>query len=118
MSKSLPIGLVLVVIVLGVALIVRVNRSPSAVAEPAIQPGPPETKKQLWTCGMHPQVVQDHPGTCPICHMKLTAHAADGRHRLGTRRLARGHHRSCRRPEHGDSHGQSSTAGPNTEPHL
>jgi RND family efflux transporter MFP subunit len=28
--------------------------------------------KQLWTCGMHPQVIQDHPGTCPICHMKLT----------------------------------------------
>ena len=31
-----------------------------------------ETKKQLWTCGMHPQVVLDHPGNCPICHMKLT----------------------------------------------
>ncbi|HYC53497.1 MAG TPA: efflux RND transporter periplasmic adaptor subunit [Candidatus Binatia bacterium] len=26
---------------------------------------------QLWTCGMHPQVVQDHPGECPICHMDL-----------------------------------------------
>jgi Cu(I)/Ag(I) efflux system membrane fusion protein len=25
----------------------------------------------LWTCGMHPQVIQDHPGDCPICHMKL-----------------------------------------------
>ncbi|CAG0987968.1 Cation efflux system protein CusB [Phycisphaerales bacterium] len=29
-------------------------------------------EKQLWTCGMHPQVIQDHPGDCPICHMKLT----------------------------------------------
>ena len=28
--------------------------------------------KQLWHCGMHPQVVQDHPGECPICHMALT----------------------------------------------
>ncbi|MBL8762171.1 MAG: efflux RND transporter periplasmic adaptor subunit [Phycisphaerae bacterium] len=28
--------------------------------------------KQLWTCGMHPQVIQDRPGECPICHMKLT----------------------------------------------
>ena len=28
--------------------------------------------KQLWTCGMHPQVIQDHPGECPICHMELT----------------------------------------------
>lgn len=26
---------------------------------------------QLWTCGMHPQVIEDHPGTCPICGMKL-----------------------------------------------
>lgn len=26
----------------------------------------------LWTCGMHPNVVQDHPGTCPICGMDLT----------------------------------------------
>ena len=27
--------------------------------------------KQLWTCGMHPQVIKDKPGTCPICHMAL-----------------------------------------------
>ncbi len=27
---------------------------------------------QLWTCGMHPQVIQDKPGNCPICGMKLT----------------------------------------------
>lgn len=26
----------------------------------------------LWTCGMHPQVVQKTAGDCPICHMKLT----------------------------------------------
>jgi len=32
-----------------------------------------ETKAaQLYTCGMHPQVIQDHPGNCPICGMKLT----------------------------------------------
>jgi RND family efflux transporter MFP subunit len=29
-------------------------------------------EKQWYTCGMHPQVIQDHPGNCPICHMKLT----------------------------------------------
>ena len=26
---------------------------------------------QLWTCGMHPQVLEDGPGTCPICGMNL-----------------------------------------------
>ncbi|MFN2427392.1 MAG: efflux RND transporter periplasmic adaptor subunit [Candidatus Binatia bacterium] len=32
----------------------------------------PSAGAQLWTCGMHPQVIQDHPGECPICHMELT----------------------------------------------
>src|ERR1019366_3011426 len=31
-----------------------------------------EKAKTLYTCGMHPQVIQDHPGNCPICGMKLT----------------------------------------------
>lgn len=26
----------------------------------------------LWTCGMHPQVIRDQPGSCPICKMDLT----------------------------------------------
>ena len=29
--------------------------------------------KTLYTCGMHPQVIQDHPGNCPICGMKLVS---------------------------------------------
>ena len=28
--------------------------------------------KQLYTCGMHPNVIQEGPGTCPICGMDLT----------------------------------------------
>src|ERR1022692_4318826 len=31
-----------------------------------------ENARTLYTCGMHPQVIQDHPGNCPICGMKLT----------------------------------------------
>ncbi|MCB9681851.1 MAG: efflux RND transporter periplasmic adaptor subunit, partial [Alphaproteobacteria bacterium] len=27
---------------------------------------------RLYTCGMHPQVVQEGPGTCPLCGMDLT----------------------------------------------
>src|SRR5664279_3422896 len=39
--------------------------------------------KTLYTCGMHPWIIQDHPGNCPICGMKLepvhkTANAAAG----------------------------------------
>ncbi|NOZ86571.1 MAG: efflux RND transporter periplasmic adaptor subunit [Deltaproteobacteria bacterium] len=30
-----------------------------------------QEKDTYWTCSMHPQVVQDHPGTCPICGMNL-----------------------------------------------
>lgn len=26
---------------------------------------------QLWTCGMHPQVIAEEPGQCPICGMDL-----------------------------------------------
>jgi Cu(I)/Ag(I) efflux system membrane fusion protein/cobalt-zinc-cadmium efflux system membrane fusion protein len=31
-----------------------------------------QTGKQLYTCGMHPNVLQQGPGTCPICGMDLT----------------------------------------------
>lgn len=37
--------------------------------------------KQLWTCLMHPQIVEEHSGLCPICKMPLTpmhAHASQG----------------------------------------
>ena len=34
--------------------------------------GAADQAQALWTCGMHPQVLQDHPGLCPICHMQLT----------------------------------------------
>jgi len=39
-----------------------------AKAATSSQPAP----KTLYTCGMHPQIIQDHPGDCPICGMRLT----------------------------------------------
>ena len=27
--------------------------------------------KQLYTCPMHPFIIKDKPGTCPICAMEL-----------------------------------------------
>ena len=31
-----------------------------------------DTARKQYTCEMHPEVVQDKPGECPKCHMKLT----------------------------------------------
>ncbi|MCE5201440.1 MAG: hypothetical protein LLF78_02855 [Synergistaceae bacterium] len=28
-------------------------------------------KEVIYTCPMHPEVQQDHPGNCPKCHMTL-----------------------------------------------
>ncbi len=32
---------------------------------------PAATKAQKWQCPMHPEIVRDAPGDCPICGMKL-----------------------------------------------
>jgi Cu(I)/Ag(I) efflux system membrane fusion protein len=34
--------------------------------------------KEQWQCPMHPSIVQDHPGDCPICGMKLVKVASSG----------------------------------------
>jgi Cu(I)/Ag(I) efflux system membrane fusion protein len=36
----------------------------------------PAPAKEQWQCPMHPSIVQDHPGDCPICGMKLVKMAA------------------------------------------
>lgn len=33
--------------------------------------GPAAQGKQLYTCSMHPFIIKDKPGTCPICGMEL-----------------------------------------------
>jgi RND family efflux transporter MFP subunit len=42
---------------------------------PVVRPSGGEAQedvKQLYSCGMHPEVISDKPGNCPICGMKLT----------------------------------------------
>ncbi len=34
-------------------------------------------KKQMFQCPMHPQIIQDHAGTCPICGMDLVPMESD-----------------------------------------
>ncbi|MDH7973308.1 heavy metal translocating P-type ATPase [Sphingomonas sp. AR_OL41] len=40
--------------------------APPAEAAPAAVP-----EGKIWTCPMHPEIRQDHPGPCPICGMAL-----------------------------------------------
>lgn len=39
-----------------------------------------ESAEQMWTCSMHPQIMQPEPGDCPICGMDLipAESSADG----------------------------------------
>jgi len=34
-------------------------------------PTPEASEGTIWTCPMHPEIRQDHPGACPICGMAL-----------------------------------------------
>jgi multidrug efflux pump subunit AcrA (membrane-fusion protein) len=51
------------------ALLAALVAAPTFAAEPHDRGG---EHQQLYTCGMHPQVIRDQPGTCPICGMELT----------------------------------------------
>ena len=43
---------------------------PASYLEPAV-PKPVPAGVTSWTCPMHPEIVQDHPGSCPLCGMAL-----------------------------------------------
>ncbi|HEX4264789.1 MAG TPA: efflux RND transporter periplasmic adaptor subunit [Verrucomicrobiae bacterium] len=65
MTKTISI-LVLATALTAVAIMAGCSKGPVEKAATAPK------EKTLYTCGMHPQVIQDHPGNCPICGMKLT----------------------------------------------
>jgi len=44
-------------------------------ATPALSPTP-GPRSAIYTCPMHPQIRQDHPGACPICGMALEPEVA------------------------------------------
>ncbi len=37
-----------------------------------------EHEEQLWTCSMHPHILEDEPGECPICGMNLVPVSGGG----------------------------------------
>ena len=46
-----------------------------------------ETKAQMWTCSMHPQIKLPNPGQCPICFMDLVPVEEDEGHTEHPRQL-------------------------------
>jgi Cu(I)/Ag(I) efflux system membrane fusion protein len=56
------------VVVMGLAAVCSVLYFTGVFAEPPQQ--------VVYYCPMHPSVVQDHPGECPICHMSLVLQEA------------------------------------------
>jgi RND family efflux transporter MFP subunit len=69
MSSKLKLLLVASLLLsVAVPVMVVTGCSRSAAAENASTNAP---QKTLYTCGMHPWIIQDHPGNCPICGMKL-----------------------------------------------
>ena len=50
------------------------NEAPVASSGTTTSPLPTINKPgqgKAWVCPMHPEIMQDHPGTCPICGMDL-----------------------------------------------
>jgi len=85
-SRGLRIGagglfvVVLVTIVMtaiATTLVRRVDVEPEAAATA------PPAAAEMWQCPMHPTIVQDHPGDCPICGMKLLKVEPDGNEHAG-----------------------------------
>ena len=49
-----------------------VSAAPAASADHAAHAAHGDGDENLYTCSMHPQVIQEGPGSCPICKMDLT----------------------------------------------
>ncbi len=78
---------------------------------------------QLWTCGMHPQVIRQGPGSCPLCGMRLSplkgstaGREGSGSHRegSGSHREGSGMHSEGSGTDHGMSHSRSSSESMDT----
>lgn len=59
-----------------------------ARVHPGHAPEVAEKKGPLYQCPMHPTIVQDHPGECPICGMKLVPVAQGAGGKPGERVIA------------------------------
>ena len=68
MNKLISLIFLMFVLVLGVSC-----QKDSSSGSSASHDGHNHSKSKVYyTCSMHPQVKEDKPGKCPICHMNLT----------------------------------------------
>jgi Cu+-exporting ATPase len=49
----------------------KFRAEPARYLEPREAPPAPSAQAGRWTCPMHPEIVRDAPGSCPICGMAL-----------------------------------------------
>ncbi len=63
-----PIAFVALGLVAGIGGTLLLRPAKTGPAPEAATAAP---KKQMYQCPMHLQIIQDHPGTCPICGMDL-----------------------------------------------
>jgi Cu(I)/Ag(I) efflux system membrane fusion protein len=66
MNTKRVTAVLLILLLISVGLNVR-----QAVQLHKAAPASGQEARQLWTCPMDPQIVQDHPGKCPLCGMNL-----------------------------------------------
>ncbi|NOX57182.1 MAG: DUF3347 domain-containing protein [Planctomycetes bacterium] len=59
--------------------------APAGSSEQKAEEG--ESKPQIWTCSMHPQIQQPKPGKCPLCGMDLIPLTSGGKKRTALRQL-------------------------------
>ena len=64
-------SLMLLALAAGAGGVLWLRPAPPAVAKDA------GVHKQMYQCPMHPQIILDHPGDCPICGMKLVPMARE-----------------------------------------
>lgn len=71
--KALPwvfVILLLIALLLGIGFLFKKETNHSI--ETTKEKSPDSVKKKdIYHCPMHPHIISDHPGTCPICHMDL-----------------------------------------------
>jgi hypothetical protein len=66
--KRIWVIAIAIFILVGIGIFMQTNKTTAPKEKNSIIKAEGQT---YWTCPMHPQIHAEHPGECPICHMKL-----------------------------------------------